>query len=153
MHSRTSTQPLSKGVSTDPLPRFPPHPAGASISTTAPDNSPAACDDALSVQPLAQRDLIASLSAALQSRQAAEQRIGEMSKEVAALKASNHQLMRCFNRDWKRKAMQLEESKAALHEEVSELRERIAQLQRQASACDAAANRTCKVTRPGMNRR
>jgi hypothetical protein len=67
-----------------------------------------------------------------------------MSREVLALRVSNHKLMRVFNRDWKRKAMQLEESKAGLQQEVSEQRKQVKKLQIQALASDAAAQMACQ---------
>lgn len=131
-----SAAPPSFSISSTPLltQRPPSLPAGGSCTSSSMEES----------------DLLASLHAALKSRLAAEQRMEEMSKEVTALKVSNHQLMRTFNRDWKRKAIQLQGSEAALQEEVAELRGQIAQLQEQASA--SAATRSCKVTRAGKNR-
>jgi hypothetical protein len=127
-------------------------PTGASISTNDTSSASSGPASSCSSQPLEESDLRASLDAALRDRWAAEQRIEEMSNEVLALRVSNHKLMRVFNRDWKRKAMQLEESEAGLQEEVSKLKQQIKQLQEQALASDATTEKASKVTRHAKNR-
>jgi hypothetical protein len=79
-----------------------------------------------------------ALGAAIRGRQAAEQQLAVMSKEVTALKVSNHDLLRSFNRDWRSKALVLAESERLLNAKNSELQEQIDQLQAQAAATKAS---------------